>query len=150
LGNEGEDFDYLDYLITLITTVNTCLRYLVERCQEARTERFFLLPSMPFAVGTLYAITRDNRLSVVRRNAFERLFVTALKSDKKRRYIDVSKLRICPVCDVLFVAGRRETPACLLHVDVARVRRFREHSKEYRRDLEARHRKVTPRKQPED
>lgn len=34
-GDEGEDFDYLDYLITFITTVNTCLRYLVERRQEA-------------------------------------------------------------------------------------------------------------------
>ena len=129
-GDEGEDFDYLDYLITLITTVNTCLRYLVERCQEARTERFFMLPSMPFAVGTLYAFTGDNRLSVMRRNAFERLFTTALESDKKRDYINVSKLMVCPICDRLFVAGRRDafacSPPCL---SVERERRYRDPKK---------------------
>ena len=96
LGCEGEGFDYLDYLITLIAMLNTCLRYLVERCQEATTERSFMLPSMPFAVGTLYAITRDNRLAVMRRNAFERLFTTALESDKKRDYINVSEAHGLP------------------------------------------------------
>lgn len=40
-----------------------------------------MLPSIPFAAGTLYVITPDNRLSVMRRNALERLFTTALESD---------------------------------------------------------------------
>jgi len=52
------------------------------------------------------------RLVVLRVNPLDALLLPALQATYKYDYIDASRLRVCPVCDRLFIAGRIDAMAC--------------------------------------
>lgn len=124
-------------LVGMVAMADACLRYLVGQTSTAGIIR------MPELGGDslICEISSDHRLSYMRFSIFEDLLAPALVSPPgKRHYVDLSKLKVCPICDRLFVAGRSDAMACSTRcLSVERVRRHRdpEKQKEYRRQLEA-------------
>jgi hypothetical protein len=133
-------------LVQAVTEVDFRLPYLIDQINA--TKAFYLdkkstanlrLPGFttefPFrmpqrsSLGDWYSITRDFRLSVKRSSLNEILFEVMLIG--QRDYIDLSLLRICPICDRLFIAGRRDAMACSPNcASRERQRRYRDPAKQ--------------------
>ncbi|MGO9060252.1 MAG: hypothetical protein ACLQU2_23155 [Candidatus Binataceae bacterium] len=111
LGQMGAEIDY-SMMPRVAGYINDVLRHVVQMVQEGREN--FELPEEPASV-TLWHLP-DGRLVAVHFDILGAAILPALASksevDPKRDYVDAGRLRICPLCSLLFVAQRTDSPAC--------------------------------------
>ncbi len=127
-------------MFSCVTLADASLRYLVRKSGE-RTPLPLRLPSELLANEARFTISSDYRLKIERSDFLGHLLVPALVSPpntRPRDCIRLSRLKVCPVCDKLFVAFRDDARSCSEACgSIERQRRYREGQKNYRRKLRA-------------
>jgi len=131
------DREFLEFFVNLAVQVDACLRRVSEA--SVASEAGESLFKMPLSIeGRLFRISKGQLLVGLFDDPVNLLLMPALIN--ARRSIDLRRLKVCPICDRLFVAGRLDAIACSAHcLSVERQRRYRDPKKgtAYRRRLEA-------------
>ena len=136
-----------EHLVDTVVSLDACLRLLVDKINAAHVG-FFSMPSLRglheplYSIfhEPLYSISSDHRLSIIDFSLHD-LLAAALVSPPDTRLRDcikLSRLKVCPICDKLYVAFRDDASACSPHCgSLERQRRYRspEKQREYRRQL---------------
>ena len=131
-------------LVETASLVDATLRYLVACLTEGLSSGpTFELPNPSPRPTRAFGVGGDGRL-VYLRDHMEAVIVPALESDpkKKRGFVDINRLRICPVCNRLHIVGRLDATACSPPcLNVEKKRRYNRRKK-YKSENKARNAKL--------